>query len=113
MATNDYTNIMLPGTKVRHKEYGFGSITEASEESVYVSFDGRIRIFPLPDAFLKGYISLAETNLKHDSYDGSASSNPKPAEKLLISDAFSPFALPADYGTRIVNSALPAVCFMV
>ena len=89
MATNDYTNIMLPGTKVRHKEYGFGSITEASEESVYVSFDGRIRIFPLPDAFLKGYISLAETNLKHDSYDGSASSNSIPVEKLLISDAFA------------------------
>ncbi len=89
MATNDYTNIMIPGTKVRHKEYGFGSITKVSKESVYVSFDGRTRIFPLPDAFLKGYISLAETNLKHDSYDGSASSNPKPAEKLFISDAFS------------------------
>lgn len=51
-------------TRVRHKEYGEGKINKISSEKVYVGFDGKLRIFDLPEAFEKGYlIPIEEENV--------------------------------------------------
>ena len=46
------------GAVVVHKEYGEGTISKLSDENVYVSFSGKLRIFPYPDAFDKEYLRL-------------------------------------------------------
>ena len=41
---------------VYNRFYGEGIIIKNFEEKVYVDFDGKLRIFPLPESFEKGYL---------------------------------------------------------
>ena len=47
-------------SKVHHKLYGAGEVTKITEDKLYVSFGGKNRIFPYPEAFDKGYLSTDE-----------------------------------------------------
>ncbi len=46
------------GTAVFHKDYGEGSISKLTEEETYVVFGDKLRIFPYPKAFDKGFLKL-------------------------------------------------------
>ena len=60
---NLFTEVLLiPGTKVTHKEYGAGVIVKALPDKIYVSFDGQRRIFTCPECFIKGYLCINEMN---------------------------------------------------
>lgn len=67
MANNDkYANeLIVPGTKVVHKEYGTGIISKVLSDNLYVSFDNRDKdlIFPIPDCFIKGYLCIKGINI--------------------------------------------------
>ena len=54
--------LLIPGTKVTHKEYGTGVIIKALPDKIYVSFDGQRRIFTCPECFIKGYLCINEKN---------------------------------------------------
>ena len=43
-------------TIVYHNLYGEGEVVKLTDENVYVSFGGKQRIFPYPDAFEKGFL---------------------------------------------------------
>ena len=45
---------------VYHREYGEGCIIKVQEEKIYVDFNGKVRIFPYPEAFDKEYLTLTE-----------------------------------------------------
>ena len=49
------------GTKVRHKEYGKGTVTGRSNYcNLYVKFETGTRIFPYPDSFEKGWLTIED-----------------------------------------------------
>ena len=48
------------GSKVHHKLYGAGEVTKITEDKLYVSFGGKNRIFPYPEAFDKAYLFYEE-----------------------------------------------------
>ena len=48
------------GSNVHHKLYGNGEVTKITEDKLYVSFSGKNRIFPYPEAFDKGYLLVDE-----------------------------------------------------
>lgn len=43
---------------VNHKNYGAGIVTRITEKKIYVEFDGQSRIFPYPESFEKGWLTL-------------------------------------------------------
>ena len=43
-------------TIVHHNRYGKGEVIKVTDESIYVSFGKKQRIFPYPDAFEKGFL---------------------------------------------------------
>lgn len=48
------------GSNVHHKLYGNGEVAKITEDKLYVSFSGKNRIFPYPEAFDKGYLLVDE-----------------------------------------------------
>lgn len=90
MTINDsFTNeLITPGAKVMHKEYGTGTISKLSTDKLYVSFNGRKRIFPYPDSFIKGYLTIIGTDIELVSSDSSF--HPKAiASKAELSDSLA------------------------
>lgn len=51
-------------TIVFHNLYGEGIVKKIIDNKLYVSFDGKQRIFIYPDAFEKGYLSFAAAAIK-------------------------------------------------
>ena len=78
------------GTKVVHKEYGNGTITKVLPDKIYVSFNGRNRIFPWPESFIKGYLAIIDTDIDPELLASNNSSSPFDSfTKGTISEAFS------------------------
>ena len=57
LASQD-TSTLQVGSVVFHKDYGQGAVVKATEEKVYVDFNGKKRIFSYPEAFEKEYLTL-------------------------------------------------------
>jgi len=87
MTNNDkFANeLLVPGTKVVHKEYGTGIISKISSDNLYVSFDDREKdlIFPIPDSFIQDYLRIEDTSLdpvtSEDTHQPLASVTKNPA----------------------------------
>lgn len=56
--TADDTFTAPTGVIVRHKEYGKGTVAKIVGGNIYVTFEKGQRIFPYPEAFIKGYLTL-------------------------------------------------------
>lgn len=52
------------GSIVYHKDYGKGKVSKFSKNKVYVDFDGKLRIFPFPEAVEKEYLRLERATLR-------------------------------------------------
>ena len=53
-------NTVIP-ENVYHKEYGDGEVIKITGDKIYVSFNGKKRIFTYPDAVTKGYLSVVKS----------------------------------------------------
>ena len=82
MITNES---IASGTRVKHKEYGIGIVTEINGDKIYVSFDIGLRIFPFPKAFIKGDLVCYEIKLSPSEKSAPSGS----VEKFSIPDALA------------------------
>ena len=49
-----------PGTEVRHKVFGIGTVKEIQGAYIIVTFNGTDRKFRFPEGFDQGFLTLAE-----------------------------------------------------
>ena len=70
---------------VSHKSYGTGVVTRVTSENIYVGFDGRIRIFPYPDAFEKEYLVIAEPDIEISRAEPETENRPDKTRKMSAS----------------------------
>lgn len=64
MIIKKLTESLQPGDKVKHREYGEGTITKISDNgTIYVDFGGKKRAWS-NDAFDKGYLAKSSEEFK-------------------------------------------------
>lgn len=80
--------LITPGTRVTHKEYGIGTITNKTSEKIYVAFSDRHLIFSYPDSFIKGYLTINDID-RGDLASDNASRIAASSTKALVYDNFA------------------------